>query len=321
MQHPDPRLRILIPLDGSDLATASLPYVRALAGSDAELLLLRVSTDPTPLTELGAVATPALDRARERALDTARAYLEDVAEILRDVTSHIVLITEISQAWDAIPRIADREEVDLIIMATHGRGFIGRTLAGSVADRVARSAHVPVMLIHPEPGDLPAGAEDTAELRRIIVPLDGSALARQALPMATWLARQHRLPIHLIRALDLHGEWVSELTEHIEDIGSPLIDALEEELRAEAAALGDEGIEATFAVSGGLAARSIIDATQPGDVIVMTSHGTGGVRRWLLGSVAEKLVHAGVAPVLLVPVQERHAFTRHVAAWDAVETP
>jgi nucleotide-binding universal stress UspA family protein len=69
--------------------------------------------------------------------------------------------------------------------------------------------------------------------------------------------------------------------------------------------LKDEGIAASGAVLNGSPFFAISDATKPGDLIVLTSHGRGGVRRWLLGSVAEKLVREGPVPVLLVPAVER----------------
>ena len=71
----------------------------------------------------------------------------------------------------------------------------------------------------------------------------------------------------------------------------------------------DEGIAASGAVLNGSPFFAINDATRPGDLIVLTSHGRGGVRRWLLGSVAEKLVREASVPVLLVPAVERGRVT------------
>ena len=66
-----------------------------------------------------------------------------------------------------------------------------------------------------------------------------------------------------------------------------------------------EGVAASGGTINGSPFFAISEATQPGDLLVLTSHGRGGVRRWLLGSVAEKLVREAPVPVLLVPAPER----------------
>jgi nucleotide-binding universal stress UspA family protein len=70
--------------------------------------------------------------------------------------------------------------------------------------------------------------------------------------------------------------------------------------------LQHEGVATTWAILRGSPFLAITDAVKPGDVIVMTSRGRGGARRWLLGSVAEKLIREGPVPVVLVPVGERN---------------
>jgi nucleotide-binding universal stress UspA family protein len=76
----------------------------------------------------------------------------------------------------------------------------------------------------------------------------------------------------------------------------------QEMLATHARILEAEGIAVEKRILQGPIAPSIMAAIRPGDVVVMTSHGHGGVKRWFLGSVAEKLVRGGPAPVLLVPV-------------------
>jgi nucleotide-binding universal stress UspA family protein len=78
-----------------------------------------------------------------------------------------------------------------------------------------------------------------------------------------------------------------------------------ETVRDAVARLQAEGVDASGATLTGSPFFAISDATQPDDLLVLTSHGLGGVRRWLLGSVAEKLVREAPAPVLLVPAARR----------------
>lgn len=306
-------LRILLPLDGSDLATVSLPFTRALAMHTTALLLLRVVPDPTPLTSLGGARSDRLAEIMQRATDEAARYLGDVAAILRHETTHIRTIVEVGEPDAVIARVAAENAVDLIVMATHGRGAFGRVMIGSVADRVARSAVVPVMLIHPQERDIPARAREVGNLRRLVVPLDGSAFARQALPVAQRLARLLEIPIHLVHAIDLQGDWVIGADEpDLESLLAPMREELGSWLRGEVDALGEQGFAATSCLRVGRVADVVAGEIEPGDVIVMTSHGASGLRRWLLGSVADRLIRSGLAPVVLVPVAERATMIRLV---------
>ncbi len=83
--------------------------------------------------------------------------------------------------------------------------------------------------------------------------------------------------------------------------------SLEDALRAEAGKLQATGVQATSELLIGPTAPTLLGEVHRGDVVVMTSHGEGGIRRWMLGSVAEKLIHRATAPAVLVPNAERQA--------------
>ncbi len=328
--------RILVPLDGSALTTASLPYARALTTSESEILLLRVIPDPTPMNELaGSLAFP-IEKIRTQRLQAARAYLEAVAETLRDATPKIRFHTVIGSPPDEILRLAEQQAVEMIIMASHGRGGLGRLAMGSVTDHVARASLVPVMVIHPRGGDIPAAVDARAEIRSVIVPLDGSMLARQALPAATILARRQGVPMRLVRVVatpddDLPAAMGMGLpnTQLAEEYYEGLWTAAMHELMQEVTTQQAAGITTHGTVHTGPVVERILEDLDVGDVIVMASHGEGGVRRWLTGSIAEKLIHIGVVPVILVPttarqtvVTEASRFGKQVhAGIDAVATP
>lgn len=306
-------LRILVPLDGSDLATVSLPFVRALATEATEVVLMRVVPDSAPLLGIPDAMSDRVDHILSHNEDVATHYLEGVAAILTNETGQLRIRTEVGIPHIAILRAAEEEHVDLIVMATRGRGFLGRAMVGSVADRVARTAAVPVLMIHPHEHDVPARAQEVGNMRRIIVPLDGSDLAHQALPIAERISRVLGIPIHLLRAIDLHGEWVLGEDEDVESLLEPMREDIAEELHREVRRLVEAGIPSTFELTVGDVTRVIREAIEPGDFIVMTSHGAGGLRRWLLGSVAEKLIRSAVAPVMLVPVAGRAAMAEPYA--------
>jgi nucleotide-binding universal stress UspA family protein len=212
---------------------------------------------------------------------------------------------------EEIVAAAARRGAQMIAMASHGRGAVGRAIFGSVADRVARTAPVPVLILRPPDEDV----VPSVAVSRIVVPLDGSEIAARALPVASELAKHLAAPVHVIRAVDA----ASSLPMASGVFGAgPVVDAnvtdqIWEEAEAEARStvtaavsqLQSEGVDASGGIVVGSPFFAISEAIEPGDLLTLTSHGRGGVRRWLLGSVAEKLVREARAPVMLVPAVER----------------
>ena len=142
--------------------------------------------------------------------------------------------------------------------------------------------------------------------QRIVVPLDGSEFAERALPEAEGLARLTGAPVHLLRVTDLSQFiWLGEF-----GIAMDVSDAEAETARetTDAAAylltiaerLAGSGLTAETEVRRGQTYRQVIAATRPGDIIVMASHGRGGVPRWFLGSVAEEVLRHATVPILMV---------------------
>lgn len=141
---------------------------------------------------------------------------------------------------------------------------------------------------------------------RIIVPLDGSELAASALVDAKELARLAGAELHLVRVvdytmLDTAGAFGLAI-DYVptQDLLGIEHGKAEEYLTSVAEALRAEGLSVNTAVHQGRVARVLTQLTKPGDVVVMASHGRGGLSRWFLGSVAEDVVRHSKAPVLLV---------------------
>ena len=140
--------KILVPLDGSELAESVLPHVEALAKSEnAEIVLLRVAVTP----DLSMFAhNPALATNIVKELeDETDAYMKAEVIKLRDEGVKVSGITRGGAVPDTILAVADETHADMIAMSTHGRTGVKRWLMGSVADRVVHYSHIPVMLIHP----------------------------------------------------------------------------------------------------------------------------------------------------------------------------
>jgi nucleotide-binding universal stress UspA family protein len=142
--------------------------------------------------------------------------------------------------------------------------------------------------------------------RRIVVPLDGSALAEQALPQAEGLARLTGAPLHLVWVIDPAGAGtLGTVVLHTDALALQLL--LEEEriaardyLERIEQDMGDRQHAVSVEHRQGPAADELLAITQPGDLLVMATHGRGGMARWVLGSVAEAVIRRASVPVLLI---------------------
>jgi nucleotide-binding universal stress UspA family protein len=137
--------RILIPLDGSALAEQALPHAITQAGHfEAELILLRV-LGPLPRSPL--LGEPARERAQTSLNTLACEYLERFVARIQEHDIRVRTATVEGSPHMAITRFTEENDVDLIVMSTRGQSGLSRWLMGSVADRVARGAAVPVLLV------------------------------------------------------------------------------------------------------------------------------------------------------------------------------
>jgi nucleotide-binding universal stress UspA family protein len=139
--------------------------------------------------------------------------------------------------------------------------------------------------------------------KKILVPLDGSSLAEEVLPHAEALAKSEGAEIVLLRVAVTPARY---LFAHNPAEGNNIINMIEKEagdyMKAEVAKLQDEGIKVTGVTRDGAAPDTILEVAEEtnADVIAMSTHGRSGVQRWLMGSVAEKVVHHSHIPVMLI---------------------
>ncbi len=146
--------RILIPLDGSRIGEAALPYVEELVSKLAprvkvELTLLQVVSLLTHYVAAGEAAVPVVytEREMEQIQQQAKNYLNKVGGNIKSKKVTVKIRVEIGNAVEEIIKVADEIDVDLIAMSTHGRHGISRWAFGSVTDRVLRGGHKPVLLV------------------------------------------------------------------------------------------------------------------------------------------------------------------------------
>lgn len=272
--------RILVALDGSQRSEATLPYAEALAAAfDSELVLLR-ALQFAPITAGPIepyVAPQVYQELHDAEAQAAGDYLQRVAAPLKERGRRVRTMAVTGHPAGAILDTAETEGVGLIAMATHGRSGLARFALGSVAELVLRSARCPLLLVR---------AAGTAAFTRVLVPLDGSTLAEAVLPLARDLAAALGLELVLLRVAPNAAER-AEAAAYLEHT---------------AAGLRTGGLTVATRVTEGAAADEILQvaAAEDGAPIAMATHGRGGPARWVLGSVAETVVRAAAAPVLVV---------------------
>jgi nucleotide-binding universal stress UspA family protein len=174
-------------------------------------------------------------------------------------------------------------------MTTHGYSGLRRWAVGSVTDKVIQRAVQPVFIL-PSGGDRLTPPD---RLRRILVPLDGSDFARQALPVALDLATAAAAEVILLSAVEPPAQSPGALI--------VMRNEAAQELQRVAIGCAAQTAVRTEVVVG-YPAEAIVDeaARIEADLIVMATHGRGGIRRWALGSIADKVLHATSTPLLLV---------------------
>jgi nucleotide-binding universal stress UspA family protein len=315
---------ILVPLDGSARADQVLPHVAYLARQlRASVHLLRVVPEPlidTPLLQ----DVAAVDRVAARVhgppvvspVESLRSYAADdehaAVLALRAQGVDVELEVEVGDPAETIIAIAETRRVAMIAMATHGYGGVRRWALGSVTDKVIQAAPAPVFVVRSAAHGV--AMQQPLGLRRLLVPLDGSPLAMQALPLATELAAASGAHLILLRALQV-GAPIDQPAPLLSDErprlpGDTYLEA-SSQVFAELQALADQlherhGVVVACNVRPGPAAEAILEEAEQRDVdmVVMATHGYGGLRRWALGSVADKVLHGGETPLLLVRASE-----------------
>jgi nucleotide-binding universal stress UspA family protein len=294
---------IVVPLDGSLLAERALAPAKTLARyTQAELHLVRVA----PLEPAYALVDPSYgviypDQALATAWKDTNRYLTAVhkaclAEDLSaqaDVREGDVASEVVEAAWQAHAR--------LIVMSSHGYSGVNRWLLGSVAEKVLHAAPCPVWVVRtPSP------------LRHMLVTLDGSALAEEVLTPALEVARCFNVPVTLLRVVpELRGSDAARLEASEAGLSRRYADELvldaADYLERLAERYATDGLTIETAVRTGAAATTILDYAERHeiDLVAITTHGRTGLRRWVYGSVMQKVLDQ--LPVSLLVVRSHTA--------------
>ncbi|MCH7483076.1 MAG: universal stress protein [Chloroflexi bacterium] len=314
--------RILVPLDGSELARQALPYAGAIAAARSVYVELVEVVAPLealikPPTEdefaavgagVGAYPWPASDEwagVAERFREEAVKRLAEAESLIGGGTATRSVVLDGDPAT-AIIKEADKQPGTLIVMATHGRSGIGRWLLGSVTDKVVRHAHHPTLVVRAR--DDVDGTVGT--IGEVILPLDGSSISEAAVPHAVEMSKILGVGISLVRTVS-PASHADAFAEYMPDGYAQMVEEAredaEEYLEGMATRIRDQGVSPVRTeASIGNASSMIVDRARAAQkpLVVMATHGRSGLGRWVLGSVADRVVRHGPGPVLVVRPDE-----------------
>ena len=278
--------RVLVLLDGSATAEFAIRFGADLASkhqADLALLYLRRANPSAEAETKSNAAAEAADYL-ERARKAAQSYG------ITSISTHTLTATNLHEA---LTQFLDTERVSIVVMSTQGRTGMMRWIFGSGVEKALSNFPVPLLLVRPM-------------YQKVIVPLDGSGWSESAIPRAAEIARVHDAELILLhvyqpKGSDYADQWALAGQQQIaeqpyEQVRDRLI-ALRNQLR-------QEGLRAReVLIRANNPAQAICEFVESEDgisLVVMSTHGRTGLARWLMGSVAQKVIQNGRCPVKLV---------------------
>ena len=313
---------VLVPLDGSAFAEQALPMAQLICRAYAvPLTLLAVLQPQRPW--LAFPLTPASEKQREALRVERERYLRRVARELAAAGIQVDYVVReggsVAEEINALARTLERLETSdavteggletresLIVMSTHGRSGFPRWLIGSVASKVIQLVTYPVLLVRPtaearEPSWQP-------QLRKLLVALDGSEFAERVLPFARALAMRFQSELLLLTVPEVpEAQMYGPMADAVQDIRLQAEEKIREYLESVAEGLREEGLHVRTLVTGSGPARTIVSVSEVEgvDLIMLATHGRGGLDRLFVGSVADRVVRHTRCPVFLLPIREQ----------------
>jgi nucleotide-binding universal stress UspA family protein len=295
--------RLLVPLDGSELAEVALPIASYLADAmDASVTLLHV-------IERGAPAEVHSERHLTNP-EEADAYLKEVAQSKFPEIKHVETHVHTVEVKDVAQSIADHSEElgpDLIIMCTHGKGGPRDLLFGSIAQQVVSIGEVPVLLIPPK------CCRSDFLCKIVLAPLDGQVEHEAGFPVAVEFVEATHAALYLLMVIPTLGSLGGEqaaVRQMLPGTMSALLDIQEQQgreyLKKLIKSAGKKEVDIRAEVVRGDPVPTIINATKrlAVDLIVLATHAKTGTDAFWSGSTAPKISSRSQIPMLLVQVRD-----------------
>jgi nucleotide-binding universal stress UspA family protein len=294
---------IMVPTDGTGFDREAIRVALRIAErSDAKVRLVRVLATASffgmaATAEGTAIAAEVVHSERDRALSELYAL---AAECRATSQADITVDLHAGPVGDVLQGYARRNDVNLIVISTHGRSGISRLSLGSVTDSLIRHTTIPVLVVKPPTSYL--NPQVIEAFKRIVVPLDGSMLAEQILPRVLALAKLEEAEITLLNVLIPQSYAQREIVDPNLPWWDKDIAHAQTYLFRVAGRLRRNGVAVTTdIVIGENVASAIGDfaGRERADLIAIATHGRGGLARMLRGSVADAVMHSSRLSMLV----------------------
>jgi nucleotide-binding universal stress UspA family protein len=295
--------KLLVPLDGSQLSEVALPYAEELAGRLGSRVDLLWVSETTNIVDQ----------------HNSQFYLKNKADAIKEIIKlfakesdrsqepQVINVLDTGHPAEKIIEYAEKEDVGMVIMSTHGRSGVLRWTLGSVADKVVRGTRKPVMLIRAK--NARSDIHDKKLLKKMLIPLDGSPEGDTVIPYVAELAGRLKAEVTLLQVLPIGyqviatGDYIAYTDRQIESdkaSAKKYLGNAETWLKK-----NNVDVKTIIKLKNGNAAEEIIAFADEikADVVIMATHGRSGVGRWVLGSIAERVLHDGNTPIMLVRAQ------------------
>ncbi|MBC8330642.1 MAG: universal stress protein [Anaerolineae bacterium] len=300
-----PPTHVLVPLDGSSFAEQALVTAKTLAQAyKAKLTLATVVPQgwvkSLPMTDED---KQNLDKNLQGKLD----YLDGIAEKLSAEGLDVQTRLRAGTVAETLNNLAVEEGIDLAVITTHGRSGFGRWLTGSVAHRIIQLMTCPMLVVRP----VEEAKVVVPTFRRILVTLDGSEFAERVLPFVK-ASVPFGSEVILLGIPEIpEAEEFGAVVEEIQSLRLEAEAKSRSYLEGVAASLKSDGVPARVLVTGSRPAETIVSVMEAEnvDVLMMATHGRGGLDRLFMGSTAERIIQHTSRPVFLLPIHERRAAT------------
>jgi nucleotide-binding universal stress UspA family protein len=303
--------KLMVPLDGSPFAEHALPLARSIARRCQATLELVVVLPPLAETYAEGVFFSPADLEEEARADRL-AYLEQVKQRLGESVPITVRVLEGGIAA-SLAAYAECEGIDLIVMATHARGPLGRFWLGSVADEMVRTSTLPLIFVRPESEKVDLAQEPKPG--KVLLPLDGTELAEQiiepAIQVGSLLPEVEFTLLRVIQpVVEINSfpdvrpvdQEAQILLHRVEEMQMVLYREAREYLDKIAERLRYRGLKvSTHVVVEDRPAEAILHEAEAegASMIALETHGRHGLARLFLGSVTDKVVRGAHVPVLV----------------------
>lgn len=294
---------IMVPTDGSGFDREAIRVaLRIGERTGAKVRLVRVLATGSffgvaAASEGLAVAAEVVRSERDTALSELYSL---AAECRVTSTAEITVDLHAGPVADVLQGYARRNDVDLIVISTHGRSGFSRLSLGSVTDSLIRHTTIPVLVVKPPASYL--NPQVSGPFNRIVVPLDGSTLAEQILPRVLELAKLEEAEVTLLTILVPQSYSQKEIADPSLPWWEKDISLAQAYLSHVATRLRRRGVTVTTDI---VIAENVASAIgdfasrEKADMVAIATHGRSGLARMLRGSVADAIMHSGRTSMLV----------------------